>query len=330
MDMMLDRRKFLVATGGAGAAMMLFGCSQGGSNSSAYPEHDINFIIPYAPGGGFDAYARVVIDPLAKALPKKVNIVPMNVEGAGGGKATSQLFHARPDGYNIAIISIPGAIVQQLIQGKGGYDLTQMSWIGNMGTDAFGVAVGANSPIRSIADMQKLSRSRPIKFTSTGAGSTGRAGALIASKLLGINSQVITGYKGTSEYLVAAARGDGDAAVCSLTAMQGLAKAGVIRIIASFEEKSSIPGLQDATALGQPELTHIAETRPIAAPPGLPKAVQSLLADALNKALKSDEVTAWAKKNGANLAPATPEQTLKIVQDQTAFINKWKDVLIKM
>lgn len=328
MNTILDRRNFLIATGGLGTALLV-GCSPS-DNAATYPDRDINFIIPYAPGGGFDAYARIVIDPLAKALPKKVNIVPMNIEGAGGGKATSQLFHAKPDGYNIAIISIPGAIVQQLIQGKGGYDLTKMSWIGNMGTDAFGVAVGANSPIKSIADMQRISKTRPIKFTSTGAGSTGRAGALIGSKLLGINSQVITGYKGTSEYLVAAARGDGDAAVCSLTAMQGLAKAGVIRIIASFEAKSSIPGIQDATALGFPELTHIAETRPIAAPPGLPKPIQSMLADALNKALKSDEVTSWAKKNGANLAPATPEQTTKIVDDQTAFINKWKDILIKM
>jgi tripartite-type tricarboxylate transporter receptor subunit TctC len=324
----LNRRHFMMASGGVGAAM-LFGCSGGGS-AAAYPDRDINFIIPYAPGGGFDAYARIIIDPLAKALPKKVNIIPMNIEGAGGGKATSQLFHARPDGYNIAIISIPGAIVQQLIQGKGGYDLTKMSWIGNMGTDPFGVAVGANSPIRSMADMQALSKRRPIKFTSTGAGSTGRAGAIISSKLLGINSQVITGYKGTSEYLVAAARGDGDAAVCSLTAMQGLAKAGVIRIIASFEAKSSIPGIQDATALGQPELTHIAETRPIAAPPGLPANIQQTLSDALTKALKSSEVTDWAKKNGANLAPATPEQTAKIVDDQTAFINKWKDILSKM
>ena len=328
MNTILDRRNFLIATGGLGTAMLV-GCSPSG-NAASYPDHDINFIIPYAPGGGFDAYARIVIDPLAKALPKKVNIVPMNIEGAGGGKATSQLFHAKPDGYNIAIISIPGAIVQQLIQGKGGYDLTKMSWIGNMGTDAFGVAVGVNSPIKSIADMQRISKTRAIKFTSTGAGSTGRAGAIIGSKLLGINSQVITGYKGTSEYLVAAARGDGDAAVCSLTAMQGLAKAGVIRIIASFEAKSSIPGIQDATALGFPELTHIAETRPIAAPPGLPKPIQSMLADALNKALKSDDVTSWAKKNGANLVPATPEQTTKIVEDQTAFINKWKDILVKM
>ncbi len=318
----------MIASGGVGAAM-LFGCSAGGS-AAAFPDHDINFIIPYAPGGGFDAYARIVIDPLAKALPKKVNIVPMNIEGAGGGKATSQLFHARPDGYNIAIISIPGAIVQQLIQGKGGYDLTQMSWIGNMGTDAFGVAVGVNSPIKSIADMQALSKRRAVKFTSTGAGSTGRAGALIASKLLGIHSQVITGYKGTSEYLVAAARGDGDAAVCSLTAMRGLAQANVIRIIASFEAKSSIPGVQDAMALGQPELIKIAETRPIAAPPGLPKNIQATLADALTKALKSPDVVSWAQKNGANIAMASPEATLKLVQDQTEFINKWKDVLINM
>jgi tripartite-type tricarboxylate transporter receptor subunit TctC len=322
---LISRRPFLTGAVSCGAGMLLGGCSQ--SDPRNFPERDINFIIPFAPGGGFDAYVRVAMAPMAAALPHKVNLVPMNVDGAGGGKAASQLYHARPDGYTISILNVPGAIVLQLVQGGGGYDLSKMSWLGNMGRDPYGVAVGYNSPIRSFADLQAISRKRPVKFTSTGPGSTGRAATLISSKMLDIHSQIIAGYKGTSEYLVAAARGDGDAAVCSLTAMSGLVRAKVIRIIATFEAHSSVPGAESATSLGQPDLTKIVQMRPVAAPPHLPREIQTTLANSLRDALRSPSVVAWAKKNGANLAPETPEETLAALHEQIAFITKWRDVL---
>jgi tripartite-type tricarboxylate transporter receptor subunit TctC len=321
----IARRQFLASVGLGGAAV-LAGCSQGGS--AAYPTRDVTFIIPFAPGGGFDSYVRILLAPMQKALGGKVNVVPLNVEGAGGGKAASQLFHSPADGYTISVISIPGAIVLQLLQGGSGFDLDKMSWLGNMGKDAYGIAVGIDSPIKSVADLKALSAKRPVKFTSTGPGSTGRAGTLISSKMLGIDAQIIAGYKGTSEYLVAAARGDGDAAVCSLSSMYNLAKAKVIRIVASFEEHSTIDGVhEDATTLQQPDLTKIAQFRPVAAPPGLPAKVQKTLSDALHTALQDPSVTAWSQKNGANLDWLSPQDTVAMLKDQEAFIKHWKQVL---
>jgi tripartite-type tricarboxylate transporter receptor subunit TctC len=307
---------------GAGAALI-------GAPAFAadFPRGDIQFIIPYAPGGGFDAYVRQIIAPLQGALPKRVNVVPTNIEGAGGAKAVTQLYHARPDGQTIAIVSLPGAIVLQMVQGAGGYDLNRLTWLANMGRDAYGIAVGAKSPIRSYADLIALSKKRPLKFTSTGVASTGRTGTLIASKLLGFPCQVITGYKGTSEYLLAAARGDGDAACCSLTSMQALVKAGVIRIIASFETHSSIPGVPDATTLGKPDLAKIQEFRAVAGPPNLPAPQRDILSASLIKAMANPAVVAWARRNGANLHPESAAATAQILREQTAFMNQWKKVL---
>jgi len=202
-----------------------------------------------------------------------------------------------------------------------------MTWLGNMGRDPYGIAVGYNSPIRSMADLKALSAKRPVKFTSTGPGSTGRAATLIAAKMLDIRAEIIAGYKGTSEYLVAAARGDGDAAVCSLTAMSGLVKAKVIRVISTFEEKSSVPGAMSATDLGQPDLVKIVQLRPVAAPPHLPAPIRQTLSDALGKALRSPAVVEWSHKNGANLMPESAEQTVAALHEQMAFITRWRDVL---
>ena len=64
-----------------------------------------------------------------------------------------------------------------------------------------------------------------VKFTSTGPASTAYSATKIATSLLGIRSQIIAGYKGTNDYVVAAMRGDGDAAICSLTALAHSARA---------------------------------------------------------------------------------------------------------
>ena len=321
-----SRREWLAAAGATGVAA-LTGCSTGGSGS--FPARDINFVIPYGPGGGFDTYVRILTKPMQRFLPNKVNVVPLNVEGAGGGKAWSQVFHDRPDGYNITVVSVTGALVLQLTQGTSGFDLQKMSWLGNMARDPFGIAVGYHSPVKTLDDLRALGRRRPIKFTSTGPGSSGRAGTLIASKLLNIPAQIIAGYKSTSDYLVAAARGDGDGACCSLASMAPLVKAKVIRIIASFEEHGTIPGVPDATALGQPDLTKVAEIRSVAAPPGLPAPIQATLGNALRQALGTPEVRDWAKVNNNTVTPSTPEETVAMLREQVAFVGRWRDLLTR-
>ena len=78
--------------------------SRGGfAAESAYPARTIQFMIPYAPGGGFDVYVRVIAPVMEEYLPHRVNIVPINVAGGGGSKGTVQLYRARPDGYSIGI-----------------------------------------------------------------------------------------------------------------------------------------------------------------------------------------------------------------------------------
>ena len=49
-----------------------------------FPEDDIEVIIPYAAGGGFDSYVRGVLPYMQKYLPNDVNLIPRNMPGAGG------------------------------------------------------------------------------------------------------------------------------------------------------------------------------------------------------------------------------------------------------
>ena len=321
--MLLDRRQVL--SGLLTSALALGGVAR--ARAASFPAKDINFIIPYASGGGFDAYVRAVIPAMQSQLPDGIQVIPDNVDGAGGAKAANQLFRARPDGYTVSVLNVPGVLILQQQNSGIGFELDRLSWLCNMGSDSYGLLVPVDSPLRSIADLQALARQRPIKFTSTGPASTAYSATRIASHLLDIPSQIIAGYKGTNDYIVAAMRGDGDAAICSLAALPQFRAGKLVRVIASFEEHSSIEGAEDATSLKLPELSQILQLRPVAGPPKLPKELVDILADTITKAMKDPKVVAWAAANGANLDTKGPAETLEALHQQAQFVEKWKAVL---
>jgi tripartite-type tricarboxylate transporter receptor subunit TctC len=315
------RRRDLLAFTAAAPALML-----GRGAAAAFPDRDIAFVIPDGPGGGFDSYVRAIAPAMEAALPHKVNVVPTNVPGAGGARAASELYRAKPDGTMIGIFNVPGIYVQQM-RGAGGFDLDKFTWLGRAGEDHYALAVGINSPLQSVADLKALSQTRAVKFTSTGPAGTAYTATQIAARLLGLKAQLITGYKGSSDYVVAAIRGDGDAVITALPLLRRMAAGKTLRILATFETRGTVPGVPDAQALGQPELAQIAVERLVAAPPGLPAEIKATLATALTQAMNAPQLAAWAKTADADLSPATPDEAVAVLHEQAAFIRKWQSVL---
>jgi tripartite-type tricarboxylate transporter receptor subunit TctC len=146
--------------------------------------------------------------------------------------------------------------------------------------------------------------------------------------VLGVRRQLITGYRGSSDYIVAAIRGDSDAVISATSTMMRFAKAGQLRILASFEAHSSLPGIPDATKLGKPELDQITVERPVAAAPGTPADVQNVLSGALAKALADPKVVVWAKENGIVMRSKTPAEAAALVERQRLFFERWKKYLV--
>jgi tripartite-type tricarboxylate transporter receptor subunit TctC len=319
----MQRRFMLVSLGLTGVAMVMKRPAFAASN---FPDRDIAFVIPDGPGGGFDSYVRAISPAMEKYLPHKATIVPTNVPGAGGARAATQIYHAKPDGYMIGIFNVPGIYIKQE-RGNAGFDLEKFTWLGRVGINHYGLAVGENSPIKSMADLKALSKKRPVKFTSTGPAGTAYNVTQIAAHLLGIRAEMITGYKGSRAYVMGAVRGDGDAVVTVIPTLRRMAAGNTLRILATFEDHSSVPGAADATTLGESELANLSLQRLVAGPPGMPADVKAALAGAMAKALADPAVTAWAKKTDSALTPATPDQAVAILHKQIAFYTKWKRYL---
>src|SRR5258706_11127865 len=261
------RREILMSAGIATPALILPRIAH---SAASFPAKNIQFVIPYAPGGGFDVYPRVVAPVMEKYLPNKVNIVPINIAAGAGSRGVTQLYRSKPDGYTIGILNIPGMFILQQQQGAGAYDLSKFSWIGTMGEGGrYMISVGSQLPLQTYADVKALSAKRPVKLSVTGPEGTAFAATMIGAQLLGLKTQLITGYKGSADYVVAAIRGDSDAVIAAIPTTLRFVRGGTIPLLASFVSHFSLPGIPDATALGQPEPDNISVERLIAAPPGL-------------------------------------------------------------
>lgn len=285
-----------------------------------YPSATINFVIPFGPGGTFDAYGREFSMLLTKSLG--VNVEPINDPGAGGMEAIVALFHEKPDGYTFSLADVPGTQIRKTEPGE---PLKNLTWVANLGRDAFGLAVGADSPIKNLADLQAISAKRPIKFAATGVDS-----AYVATKIflaaLGLRSEFITGYESSVNSSIAAKRGDVDAVVFSQTAITKMQKSGILKLIFVFQNESPSADVENALSANQPDLGKVFAWRTVVAPPGLPPSVTAKLSSALVAAAKTNEAKAWADKIKATLYPLDHAQTLKMLAEQDVILKKWHSV----
>lgn len=291
--------------------------------SHAFPEKNITFIIPYSPGGGFDRTVRAIAPYMEKYLPKKVNVVPKNVSGAGGRKGIAQLFRAKADGHTIAVFNIPGMAIPPILGEKVNYDLSKVSWIARLARGTYALAVGAKSGIKSFDDVKKLGR--PLKITTTGQGSTGFTASVVASTVLAIPHKMLTGYKGSKQFILAAVRGDGDAVYTLVTTIRKYHQAGDVRLLASFEAKSSFPGVPTVRELGYPELEGMGLERLVGGPPGVPADRVTILEQAMLKSMADPEFKAKTKKRP--FLPASAADTGGRVDEVLKFYLKYKSAL---
>jgi len=225
-------------------------------------------------------------------------------------------------------VDLPGSFVLQQRQGGVAFDLNKIVWLGLLGRpDSFALAVGTNSRLKSMQDLMALSKTRAVKFTSSGPEGTAYAATVIATKILGMNARMIAGYKGSSDFVVGAMRGDGDAVVAPVSTLLPMVQAKTMRILANFETRSTFPGVADVAALGHPELAQILLVRIVGAPPGLPAGIKTILAAALNKSMADPETVRLAKNLDVVMSPQTAEETETIVRQSAALFDKWKQYL---
>ncbi len=101
-------------------------------------------------------------------------------------------------------------------------------------------------------------------------------------------------------------------------------KAGLLRPVFVFETASSLPGVEDAGSINQPDLGKFFAWRPVVAPPGVPAEIVAALSGALVTAARSPEALAWSKKVHTTLHPLDQQATLAMLAEQEALVQKYQ------
>ena len=298
----------------------------GGTVQADFPEKEVSIVIPYGPGGGFDRAVRSFAPFFAKQFGDGTVVLPVNKPGAGGRLGSTAVYRAKPDGYTLGILNLPGFALPEILNERVDYNLRKMSWIGRLESQNYFMLVSAKSDIYSLEDLQKQDK---ITFLSTGYGSTVLAAAQIAAESLGLNVKApiyLTGYKSTSNALVALVRGDGNVAMSPVSSSSKYIESGDLRAIAVSGEEA-IGKVQTFAQLGYPTLTKLNLQRAIAGPPGISPELLAKLRQAFDAAVQDPEFLKQAEKARMDVLPLNGKQAHESLEDSYRFYEQFSSSL---
>jgi tripartite-type tricarboxylate transporter receptor subunit TctC len=174
---------------------------------SFYKDKTIDFIVGGNPGGGYDIYARTVARHLARFIPGNPDIVVKNMPGAGSAKAAAFLYsQGKKDGTNLGAV-YPGAIMDPLLGEHGDkaqYDPTKFQYIGTADNGTRMCITWHTSKTKTYEDAMQ----RKTVLGASQAGGSTRDYAYMQNKFTGTKFNVVSGYKGSVDILIAMERGE--------------------------------------------------------------------------------------------------------------------------
>jgi tripartite-type tricarboxylate transporter receptor subunit TctC len=169
-----------------------------------YRGKTIDLIIGCSPGGGYDAYARLLARHLGGHIPGNPRIVPRNMPGGGSRVAAQYVYNVAPkNGTVLATGDQSLALEQALGAGNIQFDTTRIVWIGNLNSDNNTLVTWHTSGIRTVDD----AKTREVPVGATGADPSSQY-PKVMNAILGTKFKVVLGYPGANEIDLAMENGE--------------------------------------------------------------------------------------------------------------------------
>src|SRR4051812_16098260 len=175
-----------LACGGLLAVAFFISSGLGADASSFYEGKTVSLIVANAPGGGYDANARVLARYMPRYIPGNPTIVVKNMPGAGGLVAANNMFFREaPDGLTFALLSRSTPLQPLMGVEAARFKAEDFTWLGTASSyadNAYFLITMANTPYRSVADLKKAEK--PAQFGGLAAGGTDTDIVLVAKEIL--------------------------------------------------------------------------------------------------------------------------------------------------
>ncbi len=225
--------------------VILFGSGAVGPSTAAanvadfYNGKQVRMVIGVSPGGGFDAFGRLVARHIGRHIPGHPTLVPQNLPGASGLTAVQGL---AGDKEGLSIVHFNAGVILQSVTApdKVKMDFRTIAFLGSVSSDMRVCYVWHATGIRNWDDLVQ----RPvINLGATSRGSASYLDSAVMRNVMGVNIKPIIGYPGTSERLLAIERGELDGDCGSFeTVPQAWVKENKV-VFTHRNSRSPIPGI---------------------------------------------------------------------------------------
>jgi tripartite-type tricarboxylate transporter receptor subunit TctC len=252
--MKLPRRRFLHLAAGAAAlpAVSRFASAQG------YPSRPIRLVIPFPPGGAYDAVGRPWAD---KMKPLLGTVVVENNGGAGGSLGASAVARARPDGYTILLGGTLTHVNEALLKSRPLYDpVKDLDPIASVAANFLCIAVHPAVPVQSLKELIAYAKANPgkLSYGHAGVGSIQHLTGELFKSLAGTPEIVQVPYRGTGPLITDLVSGQVPMGTPGVTGqLLEFHRSGKMRVLAVTSPTRLIaaPELPTAAELGFPGMT---------------------------------------------------------------------------
>lgn len=288
-------------------------------SQGSYPNKPIRIIAPFAAGGAADTVARIVGPKLSVALGQPVVIE--NRAGAGGSIGSAQVAASPADGYTLLMnLGPPHQTVQLFTKGVNYDPVKDFSAIAKVAVAPQAVAVPANSPIKTMADLVAHSQANPkgLSFGTSGVGTSQQLAGLLLTTTQKAKLTHVP-YRGGSAALTDVISGQVDLGILVLSNLLPHVQTGKLRILAVVEagRSASAPTIPTAAESGIPGFSVPDTWVGLLGPAGMPAPVVQRLGAEMDKIMRDPEVVTRMNQAGYDIKFAGPVDFSRQLADST-------------
>lgn len=293
--------------------------------ADAYPSKPIEWVVPYAAGGGTDVVARVLSEPMGKALGQSIIVV--NKPGAATNIGADAVARAKPDGYTILTGDTGTLAANPYLYKKLSYSAEKdFAPVGLLVRFPMLLVVNSQLPVNNYAEFVEWAKqqTKGVSYGTPGAGSPHHLAIELLRSQSGLNFVHIP-YRGSAPAVQDVVAGQLPFMFVDTAAGIQHVQGGKIRAIA-VASPARLPTLPDVPTLDEQGLKGFEAYawQGIVAPAATPKERVAKLSDALQSALKQADIVAKLEGMALEVTPSTSEEMDAYA---SAERNKWRRVI---
>jgi tripartite-type tricarboxylate transporter receptor subunit TctC len=318
----MDRRTVLV-----GGCALGLGAARAARAQDRFPSRPVRLVVPFAPGGPTDVFARRFADRFARVLGQPV--IVDNKAGAGGMLGAQEVARSRPDGHTLIFHASSSAVTSPLAYRRPLYDpVRDFAQIAVLGVVPFVIAVGPQLQAQTLQDLVARIRERPgaLSFGSAGVGASNHLAAeLFLARAGGLRAEHIP-YRGSGPAIQDLVAGTTAFMVDTYSTLAGLYLDRRIAILAALHTRrlSAAPTVPTAAEQGI-EGAEAGTFNTLAAAAGTPPEAIAALADAVRRTMADEAFR--RDLEGLSIEPVAesgPDHALRFIEAEMA---KWRPVV---